>query len=228
MPSESTKATRVARVSFEGTLKLTGHVYEIMSNKTINYMRGPLGGYLLTDKNYIDTIEETETLELSDGEFETLMGLVENLQTCKADNSFWTGFGEPLIVQASVGRKIHWTFYRTFYEPEYPSINWEEIPELRGNKPPFPYVHDKPELLDIAYFLIDTFPDYIDREVFSETPKDLKEQGVLDENGNLTDEYAHLSRKWRFEYPSYYELVMEPEEYKEYWAERERVFEGHR
>ena len=241
MPSESTKVTRVALISLEGKKDgagCYGRLYEIMSDKTINYTQGgTLGLYYgdyLTNKDYLDPIEATKTLVLSEEEFETLMGLIETLRKCKADkfnhDDYFSGGiapGGPRIVQASVGRKLYWTLYFPFYEPEYPTLNLKEQAKL------YPgidvilrhgYMQEKPELLDIAYFLIDTFPEDVNREEFDETPKDLKEQGVLDENGKLTEEYERLSRKWSGPYASFYSVVMDPEDYEEYKREWERVF----
>ena len=183
----STKAPephRFAMVSFE---RMGGYsVFEIMSDGGINYAH-VIGVLDLESFDMPDCIPEgrrdkqgnvimeVDRFRLSSSEFDKLKVLISALRQRETiENITQVGPNVYVLVDGIPYKG----YYYSFYDNNYP-VQFEVS-----------------ELLDIAYLLIDSLDVQMNKDYW-ETPKDLIERGILDENGTIKEENKELYI-WRY------------------------------
>ncbi|MDR1703973.1 MAG: hypothetical protein LBS19_04735 [Clostridiales bacterium] len=174
--------TQVALIALQDLA--TAFVFEIMSDRTVRYSYGnAIGLYINEEGTVYGKVTEdgfltngaygTDTMEMSERDYTTLLAMLD------AVNGLEASALEPIAattdtceVQISLNGKLYTCFYLDYLDPNRrPSVL-----ERHG-------VPDCPEMLDVAHFLVDTYPDHFEEGRFK-TPKMLIEEGVLDEQGN--------------------------------------------
>ena len=180
-------AARVALVLLDGDTK-ESYAFEVMSNGIVFYCSffGPV--YLLTDDFDMPThvIEDSDYYKNKQG---YLMGSVQEFYLSNTEigilkemidlqSLFNSDTEEPYYcsggcnsVHALIDGKHHMSWYGSFYNLDWGVKYWDNL-----------------LLHDIAYFLIDRLPSEVNKSNW-ETPKDLVEQGVLDDYKGLSTFY---------------------------------------